>query len=70
MYIGGAWNVDKLDSIVNLLGEVPGVSKAYLYVGTWRSMFAYHVEDLDLYSINYLHSGVMSYSASFKYNSM
>lgn len=54
---GGAWNVDKLDSIVNLLGEVPGVSKAYLYVGTWRSMFAYHVEDLDLYSINYLHAG-------------
>jgi hypothetical protein len=39
------------------LGEVPGVSKAYLYVGTWRSMFAYHVEDLDLYSINYLHAG-------------
>lgn len=54
---GGSWNVNNLDSIVNLLGPVPGVSSAYLYVGTWRSMFAYHVEDLDLYSINYLHGG-------------
>ena len=49
--------MNNLDSIVNLLGPVPGVSSAYLYVGTWRSMFAYHVEDLDLYSINYLHAG-------------
>ena len=54
---GGSWNINKLDSIVNLLGSVPGVSSPYLYVGTWRSMFAYHVEDLNLYSINYLHAG-------------
>lgn len=54
---GGSWNINKLDSIVNLLGPVPGVSSPYLYVGTWRSMFAYHVEDLNLYSINYLHAG-------------
>lgn len=48
----------QLDSILNLLGGfLPGVSSAYLYIGTWRAMFAYHVEDLDLYSINYLHSG-------------
>jgi JmjC domain, hydroxylase len=54
---GGSWNINKLDSIVNLLGPVPGVSSPYLYVGTWRSMFAYHVEDFNLYSINYLHAG-------------
>ncbi|CAM9432228.1 unnamed protein product, partial [Discosporangium mesarthrocarpum] len=28
-----------------------------LYAGMWRSMFAFHVEDVNLYSINYLHRG-------------
>lgn len=29
----------------------------YLYFGAWRSVFAYHTEDYDLYSVNYLHTG-------------
>lgn len=37
--------------------KVPGVNTAMLYVGEWRAMFPFHVEDLDLYSINYLHTG-------------
>ncbi|KAG5185551.1 lysine-specific demethylase 4A-like protein [Tribonema minus] len=28
-----------------------------LYVGTWRALFAWHVEDMNLCSINYIHRG-------------
>ena len=67
-----SWNVNDLDSILNLMGsEVPGVSNAMLYVGTWRAMFAFHVEDMNLYSINYVHSGASKswYSIPLKYKS-
>jgi len=36
---------------------IPGVTQPYLYVGVWRSLFGWHKEDVDLYSINYLHHG-------------
>ena len=41
------------------MGEdaIRGVTQPYLYVGVWRSLFGWHKEDLDLYSINYLHAG-------------
>lgn len=28
-----------------------------LYFGMWRAMFAFHTEDMNLYSINFLHTG-------------
>jgi [histone H3]-trimethyl-L-lysine9/36 demethylase len=34
-----------------------GVTNPYLYVGSWRAMFGWHKEDMDLYSINFLHTG-------------
>jgi jumonji domain-containing protein 2 len=37
--------------------DIPGVTKPYIYVGSWRSLFGWHKEDLDLESINYLHVG-------------
>ena len=39
------------------LQDIPGVTQPYLYVGVWRSLFGWHKEDVDLYSINYLHYG-------------
>lgn len=53
------WNLNNgLSDILRLLPyQIPGVNTTMIYVGMWRAMFAFHVEDLDLYSINYLHMG-------------
>ncbi|KIW68430.1 hypothetical protein PV04_04377 [Phialophora macrospora] len=52
------WNVAKLPNLLDLLGApIPGVNTAYLYLGMWRATFAWHLEDVDLYSINYIHFG-------------
>ncbi|RIA98904.1 JmjC domain, hydroxylase-domain-containing protein [Glomus cerebriforme] len=51
------WNVNKIDNLLNLMDPIPGVNKAYLYFGMWKASFAWHVEDKDLYSINYIHFG-------------
>lgn len=46
------------DTILQLLkSNLPGITSPMLYAGMWRSMFAFHVEDVNLYSINYLHRG-------------
>ena len=52
------WNLANLDTILNLLSnEIQGVTIPYLYFGSWRSMFAWHIEDRALWAINYLHFG-------------
>ncbi|KAH6851093.1 hypothetical protein B0I37DRAFT_429572 [Chaetomium sp. MPI-CAGE-AT-0009] len=52
------WNLNNLPNLLDVLGtKVPGVNTAYLYLGMWKATFAWHLEDVDLYSINYLHFG-------------
>lgn len=52
------WNVAKLPNLLDVIGtKVPGVNTAYLYMGMWKATFAWHLEDVDLYSINYIHFG-------------
>jgi hypothetical protein len=53
-----SWNLNKLDSILQTVGSgMGGVTNSMSYIGQFRSFFAIHVEDYDLYSINYLHCG-------------
>lgn len=52
-------NISHLGTILDDLKStrMPGVTTTYLYFGMWRTMFPWHAEDVDLYSINYLHHG-------------
>eukprot|EP00211_Chloroparvula_japonica_P008089 CAMPEP_0119127766 /NCGR_PEP_ID=MMETSP1310-20130426/6186_1 /TAXON_ID=464262 /ORGANISM="Genus nov. species nov., Strain RCC2339" /LENGTH=316 /DNA_ID=CAMNT_0007118047 /DNA_START=25 /DNA_END=972 /DNA_ORIENTATION=- len=57
------WNIRNLDTLLtrtlrqHTRARIPGVMSPYLYFGMWRSFFAWHTEDMDLYSMNYLHFG-------------
>lgn len=54
------WNVANLGDLLKRLcpySVIPGVTQPYLYFGMWRATFSWHVEDADLYSINYIHFG-------------
>ncbi|KAL6451846.1 RPH1 DNA damage-responsive transcriptional repressor RPH1 [Candida maltosa Xu316] len=53
-----SWNVAHLPNLLDLMDvKLPGVNEAYLYAGLWKATFAWHLEDQDLYSINFLHFG-------------
>ncbi|KAF9360264.1 Lysine-specific demethylase 4B [Mortierella sp. NVP85] len=52
------WNTQCLGDLLSRMDQsLPGVNTPYLYFGMWKATFAWHVEDMDLYSINYLHFG-------------
>ncbi|XP_072904478.1 lysine-specific demethylase 4C-like isoform X3 [Hemitrygon akajei] len=56
------WNISHLNTILDVVAEesgiaIEGVNTPYLYFGMWKTTFAWHTEDMDLYSINYLHFG-------------
>ena len=48
------WNIKHLDSMLAELMEeqIPGVNLPYLYFGMWKATFSWHIEDMDLYSVN------------------
>ena len=50
-------NLPNLLNRCRLTKKLPGVNTPYLYFGMWGATFAYHVEDMDLFSINYIHFG-------------
>ncbi|KAJ3177029.1 hypothetical protein HDU87_004745 [Geranomyces variabilis] len=53
-----SWNLAHLDNLLKRVkAKLPGVTMPYLYFGMWKATFAWHVEDMDLYSINYIHFG-------------
>jgi jumonji domain-containing protein 2 len=57
-----AFNLTRLRTILDDIQDdygvtIQGVNTTYLYFGMWKSSFCWHTEDMDLYSINYLHTG-------------
>ena len=53
------WNLRDLGDLLQSPGmkSIPGVTSPMVYFGMWKSFFCWHVEDCDLFSINYLHHG-------------
>lgn len=56
------FNLTRLNTILDDISSdygvtIQGVNTAYLYFGMWKTSFCWHTEDVDLYSINYLHHG-------------
>ena len=57
------WHLDAIPScrlrpfLKRLNLRIPGVTNGMLSFGAPRAFFAWHVEDANLYSVNYLHCG-------------
>ena len=54
------WNINYLDSLLKEglnKKNLKGITTPYLYIGGFRTTFAWHVEDYNLASINYMHYG-------------
>ena len=56
---GVKWDLKELPSILNygLQAKLHGINTTFCYIGSWKTMFAWHKEDYDLSGINYNHYG-------------
>lgn len=55
-----SWNLNNLKGILSNgldSAKISGINEPYFYFGAWKTTFAWHCEDLNLPSINYLHYG-------------
>lgn len=55
----GAWNLNSLKSVLTsgLKDPLPGINTPYCYIGSWKTLFCWHTEDMELSAINFLHFG-------------
>lgn len=53
------WNLAEVSNLLTygVENKLHGVNTPYCYFGSWKTMFAWHKEDLDLSAINYVHCG-------------
>lgn len=56
------WNANNLGTILNHIRDddgldIRGVITPFIYFGMWKASFVWHVEDMDLYALNYNHFG-------------
>lgn len=56
------WNIGGLHTILDAVEtesdmKTNMINRPHLHFGMWKSALAWHTEDMDLYSINYLHFG-------------
>lgn len=55
------WNLSHFPSLINAISDnghiFDGLTLPYTYLGMLHSIFACHVEDLKMFSLNYLHWG-------------
>lgn len=56
------WNLHRLPSVLSdilnpLKLSLPGINTPYLYIGSPFTFFAFHTEDYELSSLNYMHNG-------------
>ncbi|GBF97022.1 hypothetical protein Rsub_09495 [Raphidocelis subcapitata] len=54
------WNLRHLEGCLlhsKHVPSIPGVTSPMTYFGMWKSFFSWHLEDADLFSVNYLHFG-------------
>ncbi|EFN59438.1 hypothetical protein CHLNCDRAFT_137990 [Chlorella variabilis] len=59
--VAWGWNLRHLGCMLQdgeyEVPDIPGVTSPMTYFGMWKSFFGWHKEDIDLYSVNYLHFG-------------